>query len=109
MPIETIFFDLDATLYPESNGLWPAIRAKIDQYMRDEMKIPAAEIPRLRENYYIQYGTTLQGLQTHFGVEAQEYLTYVHGLPLHQFLQPDPEFKRDIVEHSQATVDFYEF
>ena len=34
MSFDTIFFDLDATLYPESNGLWPAIREKIDQYMK---------------------------------------------------------------------------
>ena len=90
MSIETIFFDLDATLYPESNGLWPAIRVKIDQYMREQMNIPAAEIPRLREHYYLNYGTTLRGLQTHYGIEAQAYLNFVHDLPLHEYLQPDP-------------------
>ena len=93
MLFETIFFDLDATLYPESNGLWPAIRLKIDQYMREYMQIPAADIPHLREHYYINYGTTLRGLQIHYGIQAQDYLNYVHDLPLHEYLEPDPELR----------------
>ena len=93
MPINTIFFDLDATLYPESNGLWPAIRIKIDQYMHERINIPQAEIPNLREYYYIHYGTTLRGLQIHYGIKAEEYLSFVHDLPLHQYLQPNPRLR----------------
>lgn len=94
MSIKTIFFDLDATLYPESNGLWSAIREKIGQYMLEEMNIPAAEIPKLRESYYLNYGTTLQGLQIHYGIEAQGYLNYVHDLPLQDYLQPDLNLRK---------------
>ena len=90
MSLGTIFFDLDATLYPESNGLWPAIRARIDQYMHERINISKAEIPGLREYYYIHYGTTLRGLQVHYGIKTEDYLNYVHDLPLHEYLQPDP-------------------
>ena len=93
MFFESIFFDLDATLYPESNGLWPAIRIRIDQYMRERMNLPEAEIPKLREYYFRNYGTTLRGLQIHYGIEARDYLNYVHDLPLHQYLQPDPALR----------------
>jgi putative hydrolase of the HAD superfamily len=93
MCIETIFFDLDATLYPESNGLWPAIRVKINQYMRDCMELPESEIPQLREYYLVHYGTTLRGLQIHYGIEAEEYLNFVHDLPLEEYLQPDPDLR----------------
>ena len=94
MTIDTIFFDLDATLYPESNGLWPAIRSKIDQYMHDRVKIPHSEIPSLREDYYIHYGTTLRGLQIHYGVQPEEYLNFVHDLPLQEYLQPNPALRK---------------
>jgi pyrimidine 5'-nucleotidase len=97
MSIETIFFDLDATLYPESNGLWPAIRSKIDQYMHERVKIPHSEIPDLREYYYIHYGTTLRGLQIHYGVQPEEYLNFVHDLPLHQYLQPNPALREMLI------------
>jgi len=93
MFFESIFFDLDATLYPESNGLWPAIRVRIDQYMREQMELPEAEIPKLREFYFRNYGTTLRGLQIHYGIEARDYLNYVHDLPLHQYLTPDPALR----------------
>jgi pyrimidine 5'-nucleotidase len=89
MTFTTIFFDLDATLYPESNGLWPAIRKKIDQYMHKRMNIPKEDIPALREYYYIHYGTTLRCLQIHYGVDPKDYLNYVHDLPLQKYLQPD--------------------
>ena len=93
MNFETIFFDLDATLYPESNGLWPAIRMKIGQYMHEKMDIPKSEIPKLREYYYIHYGTTLRGLQIHYGIQAEDYLNYVHDLPLINYLQPNPALR----------------
>lgn len=93
MSIDTVFFDLDATLYPESNGLWPAIRSKIGQYMHERVKIPHSEIPGLREDYYIHYGTTLRGLQIHYGVQAEEYLNFVHDLPLQLYLQPNPALR----------------
>lgn len=75
MKLDTIFFDLDATLYPESNGLWTAIRDRIDRYMLVEVGIPQVEIPHLRENFYRNYGTTLKGLQAHYDISAKKYLT----------------------------------
>ena len=101
MSFKTIFFDLDATLYPESNGLWPAIRTKIDQYMHKRMNIPEAQIPNLREYYYIHYGTTLRGLQIHYNIDPQDYLNYVHNLPLHEYLQPYPALRKMLLSISQ--------
>jgi pyrimidine 5'-nucleotidase len=73
--------------------LWPAIRENIDRYLRKEMEFPESEIPKLREHYYVNYGTTLRGLQIHYGVEARDYLNYVHDLPLDDYLQPDPALR----------------
>jgi putative hydrolase of the HAD superfamily len=54
------------------------------------MNIPADEIPALREKYYLQYGTTLHGLQKHHQIDVDDYLAYVHDLPLGNYLTPDP-------------------
>jgi len=59
-------------------------------YMRDRLCIPEAEIPTLREHYFKTYGTTLNGLQKHHQVDKDEYLAYVHDLPLADFLTPNP-------------------
>lgn len=90
MRFSTIFFDLDDTLYPASSGLWNAIKERMNLYMRKRMGIPAADIPRLREQYFRQYGTTLRGLQAHHGVDTQDYLAFVHDLPLQDYLAPNP-------------------
>ncbi|CAG1010813.1 pyrimidine and pyridine-specific 5'-nucleotidase [Anaerolineales bacterium] len=90
MRFTTIFFDLDDTLYPSHVGLWSAIKARMNDYMSQHMNIPIGEIPKLREKYYLQYGTTLHGLQKHHNVDVQDYLAYVHDLPLADYLTPDP-------------------
>lgn len=89
MRFTTIFFDLDDTLYPSHVGLWSAIKARMTDYMEERLRIPPAEIPALREKYYLQYGTTLHGLQRHHHVDVQEYLAYVHDLPLADYLTPN--------------------
>jgi len=89
MKFTTIFFDLDDTLYPSNVGLWEAIKNRMGDYMRERMNIPAAEIPALREKYYAQYGTTLNGLQKHHQVDVEDYLAYVHDLPLADYLTPN--------------------
>jgi len=86
----TIFFDLDDTLYPASTGLWYAIKERMNIYMRDRMGFDPAEIPQLREKYYLQYGTTLRGLQANHEIDVDEYLAFVHDLPLKDYIQPNP-------------------
>jgi pyrimidine 5'-nucleotidase len=90
MNSSALFFDLDDTLYPNSNGLWEAIRARMTDYLRDPLGFPADEIPELRRIYFETYGTTLRGLQINHSVDADEYLAYVHDLPLEEYISPDP-------------------
>ena len=89
MRFTTIFFDLDDTLYPSNAGLWLAIKNRMNDFMRERMNIPADEIPALREKYYLQYGTTLHGLQKHHQINVDDYLAYVHDLPLGNYLTPN--------------------
>lgn len=91
MQFTTLFFDLDDTLYPNTNGLWEAIRLRMTDYMLERLRLPAEEVPALRRHYFETYGTTLRGLQIHHEVNALDYLAYVHDLPLLEYLQPAPE------------------
>jgi pyrimidine 5'-nucleotidase len=93
MTIKTIFFDLDATLYPETVGLWTAIRGRIDEFMHLRLGIPREDIPQIRQEYYQHHGTTLRGLQANYNIDPHDYLTYVHDLPLVEYLKPDPDLR----------------
>jgi pyrimidine 5'-nucleotidase len=89
----TIFFDLDDTLYPASTGLWHAIKERMNLYMRDQMGFAPADIPRLREKYFREYGTTLRGLQANHPINVDDFLAFVHDLPLRDYLTPNPTLR----------------
>ena len=96
MRFTTIFFDLDDTLYPNSAGLWKAIKERMNIYMREQLGIPEKDVPQLREQYFKMYGTTLRGLQERHHVDAQDFLAFVHDLPLKDYLTPNPTLRNII-------------
>lgn len=93
MRFTTIFFDLDDTLYPSNTGLWHAIKERMNIYMRERMGFPEDQIAHIREKYFLQYGTTLRGLQAHHEINTQDYLAFVHDLPLTDYLTPNPTLR----------------
>jgi pyrimidine 5'-nucleotidase len=93
MRFTTIFFDLDDTLYPPDAGLWKAIKERMNSYMRERMDIPENEIPVLREKYFLHYGTTMRGLQANHKIDSDDFLAYVHDLPLKEYLTPNPTLR----------------
>lgn len=96
MRFTTLFFDLDDTLYPNSTGLWKAIKERMNLYMVERMGLPEKDVPAMREQYFKMYGTTLRGLQARHQVDVDDYLAYVHDLPLKDFLTPNP-LQREII------------
>ena len=101
MSFTSLYFDLDDTLYPPSSGLWDAIRQRMNEYMQKIIDLPLPEIVKLRQNYLEQYGTTLRGLQAHYEVDSDEYLAYVHDLPLEKYIKPDPELRKILLSLPQ--------
>ncbi|MEW6488185.1 MAG: pyrimidine 5'-nucleotidase [Thermodesulfobacteriota bacterium] len=86
----TWILDLDNTLYPAATGLFDEVDRRIDAYMAVRLGIPPEARPELRRRYRAEYGVTLGGLLAHHGVDAQDYLAYVHDVPLADYLAPDP-------------------
>jgi len=96
MRFSTIFFDLDDTLYPNTTGLWKAIKERMNLYMRENLGIPEKDVPFLREQYFKMYGSTLRGLQARHNVDSQDFLAFVHDLPLKDYLTPNPTLRNII-------------
>jgi len=97
MRFNTFFFDLDETLYPASSGLWLAIRERINAFMHERMGFPSEQIEVLRDQFFREYGTTLRGLQANYSVDMDEYLAFVHNVPLEAHLHPDLDL-RGVIE-----------
>jgi len=87
---------MDDTLYPSSSGLWEAIKERMNIYMRDVLQIPESKVSALREQYYKMYGTTLRGLRERHNVDEQDFLAFVHDLPLKEYLTPNP-IQREVI------------
>jgi pyrimidine 5'-nucleotidase len=96
MRFSTIFFDLDDTLYPNSTGLWKAIKERMNLYMVERMGLPEKDVPAMREQYFKMYGTTLRGLQARHQVDTDDFLAYVHEVPIENYLTPNP-LQREII------------
>jgi putative hydrolase of the HAD superfamily len=101
MGYSTIFFDLDDTLYPSSTGLWMAIRNRMLEYLRQHLDLPELEINHLRHHYFTTYGTTLRGLQIHHNVDTEDYLSFVHDVPVENYLKPNPELRAMLLSLTQ--------
>jgi len=78
--IDTWVFDLDNTLYPATSNLWRTIDDRITLFMMRLFGLDAISLRALQKHYYLQYGTTLRGLMTEHGVDAELYLSFVHDI-----------------------------
>jgi putative hydrolase of the HAD superfamily len=87
--IDTWVFDLDNTLYPHHVNLWQQVDIRIGEFVSAWLKISADEARRIQKDYYRRYGTTMRGMMTEHGVDADDYLAYVHKID-HSPLQPNP-------------------
>jgi putative hydrolase of the HAD superfamily len=80
-------------MYNHDTGLWDAISIRIDEFMHNVLDIPISQIPSLRHAYFNKHGTTLSGLQEYYDVDPEFYLSYVHDIPLRNYLSPDIELR----------------
>lgn len=91
--IRTILFDLDDTLYPRQAGVMDQIRALMLQYLQTRLDLSPEEADLLRRQYFSTFGTTMRGLQVNHQIDPDEFLRYVHDIPLHRFLRPNPRLE----------------
>jgi len=84
-----ILFDLDNTLYPREKGVFPSINERISDFVRLSTRAENGAVETLRRDYREKYGTTLGGLMRHHAVDPDEYLEYVHDIPVERMLARD--------------------
>jgi len=89
--LECALFDLDNTLYPKSAGVMDVVSQRINEYMALRLGMDEATIKALRPRYWEQYGTTMRGLLLEHGINADDYLGYVHGFSVQELLAPNAE------------------
>jgi putative hydrolase of the HAD superfamily len=82
-------FDLDNTLYPHHTNLFAQIDVKMTAYVAELLQIPSDEARKVQKDFYQRYGTTLNGLMQHYGIDADDFLEKVHDID-YSWVEPDP-------------------
>ncbi len=103
---KTILIDLDDTVYPASSGVWPAIQERIERYMLERLKIPPQDVPSMRRDLFLKYGTTLRGLQITRHIDDLEFLSFVHDVPVCNLLTPDQAVREALLKITQPKFIF---
>lgn len=85
-------FDLDNTLYP-APALYDLIGERMTAYIARAARVCTEEALVLRERYFHLYGATVVGLTRHHGVDAHDFMAYVHDVP-NGVLERDGELVR---------------
>ena len=94
MDYSTLFLDLDETLYPHSNGLWEKIGERITLFMVTRLDMNKENAMELRAQYLSEYGTTLNGLRANYAIDPDDYLEYVHDVPIHDHIEAAPHLRQ---------------
>ena len=82
------------------------IRILMLRYLRARLGLSAEEADALRRHYFQTYGTTMRGLQINHRIDADEFLRYVHDIPLHEYLTPNPRLDAVLASIPQEKVVF---
>ena len=85
-----LILDLDETLYPRRTGLMDEIGRRILLYLITRMGFAPDEAADVKKRFFVRYGTTLRGLQIEYRVDADDYLHFVHDIPLGNYIEPAP-------------------
>ncbi len=74
-------FDLDDTLHDAGAWVFDQLQRAMGEYVQRVAGLDAEPARRLARHYWHRYGTTLQGLMRHHGVNAAHFLHDTHRLP----------------------------
>ncbi|MBI9052026.1 MAG: pyrimidine 5'-nucleotidase [Anaerolineaceae bacterium] len=99
MKYKAMLFDLDDTLYSGDSGLWIAIKENIYHFMIQKLGIPADEVHELRETLFKKYGTTFKGLSMSYEFEKQDYMDFVHNVPLEDYISKNVALRNMLVKY----------
>lgn len=104
---EAIFFDCDDCLYFDGWQLASKLTHKIEEWCVSKKNLPAGEAYQL----YKKHGTALKGLLAENHMEEKEidqYLRYVHDIPIDDHLSIDNEL-REMILNIDPSIPKYVF
>jgi putative hydrolase of the HAD superfamily len=74
-------FDLDNTLHDATRAIFPSMHVQINAFLQRHFGLDEAGANEMRRHFWLRYGTTLNGLMRHHGVDPRRFLAETHVFP----------------------------
>jgi putative hydrolase of the HAD superfamily len=74
-------FDLDNTLHDATRAIFPSMHVQINAFLQRHFGLDEAGANEMRRHFWLRYGTTLNGLIRHHGVDPRRFLAETHVFP----------------------------
>jgi putative hydrolase of the HAD superfamily len=74
-------FDLDNTLHDATARIFPAMHRQINAFLQREFGVDEEGANYMRRDFWLRYGTTLNGLMRHHGTDPRRFLAETHVFP----------------------------
>jgi putative hydrolase of the HAD superfamily len=71
-----------------------AIGGRINLYMIERLGVKQEEVSKVRDDFLKAFGTTLNALRRYYSVDPDEFLDFVHDIPLDRYLHYESELDR---------------
>ena len=78
--VDTWIFDLDNTLYSDRFGFFDQVTERMTIYIADFLGLSRERARALQKQYYVEYGTTLNGLMKVHDCNPEDFLAFVHDV-----------------------------
>ena len=86
--IDTWVFDLDNTLYPSHCNLFAQVDKLMTAFIADYLKLDPVAARKIQKDFYVNHGTTLNGLMSVYDMDPAPFLDFVHKIDV-SHMAPD--------------------
>ena len=98
-------FDLDNTLYSAKTRVFEQVDKKMSEYISKKLNVGVEEAKKIQKNYFYKYNTTLNGMIKNYGIDASEFLNFVHDIDL-SFLKSDKALEVELSKIRDKKIIF---
>ncbi len=74
-------FDLDNTLHDAARLIFPSMHEQIQGFLKRNFGLDDEGASRMRRDFWLRYGTTMNGLMRHHGTDPKRFLAETHVFP----------------------------
>jgi putative hydrolase of the HAD superfamily len=74
-------FDLDNTLHDATAAIFPSMHLQINEFLKRQFGVDDEGANHMRRDFWLRYGTTLNGLMRHHGTDPKRFLAETHVFP----------------------------